>query len=207
MPSEMSTREKILYYGKKEFLAKGFADASLRNIASSASLTTGAIYAHFADKDELFKATTNTAYHKILGLMDEMAKKFIDKGGNALDYEPAHGIKEFENLYDLLYADFDAFYILITGANGSSREGFVHKIVEIEAEYTYLYLEQLKKRYNSDISISHEAVHILSDSYVNALMEPIRHKMDKKSALESVALLGMFHIGGWQSVLETITKG
>ena len=38
------TREKILEVGKREFLAKGFKDASLRHIVKEAGFTQGAFY-------------------------------------------------------------------------------------------------------------------------------------------------------------------
>ena len=40
--SVSETQKKILKVGKKEFLAKGFKDASLRKIAADAGFTKGA---------------------------------------------------------------------------------------------------------------------------------------------------------------------
>ena len=42
-----STIDNILNSAKAEFLEKGFKDASLRNIAKQAGVTTGAIYGYF----------------------------------------------------------------------------------------------------------------------------------------------------------------
>ena len=46
----------LLEAGKKEFLAHGFQGASLRDIAASLGVTTGAIYRYYTDKAELFSA-------------------------------------------------------------------------------------------------------------------------------------------------------
>ena len=46
----------ILETGRKEFLALGYRDASLRHIAASLGVTTGAIYRYYADKEALFDA-------------------------------------------------------------------------------------------------------------------------------------------------------
>ena len=48
------TRERILECAKAEFLAKGYRAAQLKSIASAAQVTTGAIYRHFKDKNDLF---------------------------------------------------------------------------------------------------------------------------------------------------------
>ena len=51
-----STQKRILDAGKTEFLEKGFKNASLRNIAQKAGVTTGAIYGYYPDKAALFGA-------------------------------------------------------------------------------------------------------------------------------------------------------
>ncbi len=48
------TRRRLLGAAAAEFAAKGFAGASLESIAEDAGYTTGAVYHHFANKDELF---------------------------------------------------------------------------------------------------------------------------------------------------------
>ena len=53
--------ERILACAKKEFLQMGFAEASLRVIASEAQTTTGSIYTRFGDKQGLFEAIVGTA--------------------------------------------------------------------------------------------------------------------------------------------------
>lgn len=53
------TLDKILICSKEEFLKKGFKDASLRNIAKNANVTTGAIYRYFKDKDAIFVTLVN----------------------------------------------------------------------------------------------------------------------------------------------------
>lgn len=43
--------EKIETCAKKEFLEKGYVDASLRNIAAKAGTTTGSIYSRYGGKE------------------------------------------------------------------------------------------------------------------------------------------------------------
>ena len=43
----ITTIDRILECSKKEFLEKGFKNASLRVIAKEAGVTTGAIYGYF----------------------------------------------------------------------------------------------------------------------------------------------------------------
>lgn len=51
----------ILEVGKQEFLEKGFLGASMRNIASGLSVTTGALYRYYTDKESIFDALVKEA--------------------------------------------------------------------------------------------------------------------------------------------------
>ena len=48
--------EAVLDCAKKEFLEKGYKDASLRTIAQEANTSTGSIYTRFGDKEGLFSS-------------------------------------------------------------------------------------------------------------------------------------------------------
>ena len=52
------TQIKILEIGKKEFLEKGFKDASLNKIVAEAGFTKGAFYGYYPDKTALFDASS-----------------------------------------------------------------------------------------------------------------------------------------------------
>ena len=49
------TQRRILEVGKKEFLEKGFKDASLNQIVAEAGFTKGAFYGYYPDKTALFE--------------------------------------------------------------------------------------------------------------------------------------------------------
>jgi AcrR family transcriptional regulator len=55
-PAAMGGRARILDVARAAFLARGYADVSMQEIADSAGLTKAAIYYHFKDKEELFES-------------------------------------------------------------------------------------------------------------------------------------------------------
>jgi len=62
------SKQHILESAMGVFAIKGFEDASMREIAAAAGLTTGAIYHHYKNKDDLFyDAVKEAAYfvHKL----------------------------------------------------------------------------------------------------------------------------------------------
>ena len=56
-----ATQQKILEVGKREFLAKGFKDASLRKIVAEAGYTNGDDKGYYPDKAAIFEAQVSQA--------------------------------------------------------------------------------------------------------------------------------------------------
>src|SRR5579872_6622181 len=52
--AKQRTRQRLLGAARRLFLARGYEAATIRDIAAEADLSTGAVFASFADKAELF---------------------------------------------------------------------------------------------------------------------------------------------------------
>jgi AcrR family transcriptional regulator len=52
--AKAKTREKLLQSAKRLFMTHGYDGATMRDIANDAGLSTGAVFANFADKADLF---------------------------------------------------------------------------------------------------------------------------------------------------------
>ena len=68
----------ILKNAKKEFLEFGFEKASMRSIAKKSGVTAGALYKHFAGKEEMFNALAEPVYKKLLSLFDKYTDSVMD---------------------------------------------------------------------------------------------------------------------------------
>ena len=74
------TREKISHAAKAMFMSHGFDGANLRAIAAEAGLSTGALFANFENKADLFNAIVVTEY----GLLADAFGKTPQLGEDAL---------------------------------------------------------------------------------------------------------------------------
>ena len=54
--SKLRTRRRVLESARKLFMERGYENATIRDIASDAGLSTGAVFASFIDKSDLFNA-------------------------------------------------------------------------------------------------------------------------------------------------------
>ena len=67
-PVNEKLRADLLEAGKREFMENGFRGASLKSIAASLGVTTGAIYRYYTDKEALFD-----------GLVREPAQELVER--------------------------------------------------------------------------------------------------------------------------------
>lgn len=202
MSDEMNTQEKILYFGKQEFLQNGYKNASLRNIATAAGMTTGAIYTYFKDKNALFEAIVTPVCKQVDIMFTELSATYYNSEGIVNEVTTEKTITELHRIYGFIYDNFDVFRLLVVGAEGSSKADFIHTIVDYEVTHTLAYLDRLKKVRNVNAKLNHMMIHIVAESYINALFEPVRHNMDYEEAIENLDFLCSFYTGGWMSVFR-----
>lgn len=69
----------LLEAGKQEFLEKGFQGASMRGIASRLSVTTGALYRYYTDKESLFDVLVEESARVLEERYRAIQKGFADQ--------------------------------------------------------------------------------------------------------------------------------
>lgn len=195
--SAAETKNRILESAKKEFLDKGFMNASLRTIASNAGLTTGAMYRHFKDKDALFCALVDDAIDvttKTVMMADVITHM---KDGDPMGKE--HEDKENQvlaNFLDYIYSNFDVFTLLISKASGSTHENFVNEMSDLYTKNCKATLNWMYKQKYASKKVNELTVHVIASSLINAFVEFISHKVSKKEAAKFISdIRDFFHYG------------
>ncbi len=207
MRGEPGTQEKILFFGKREFLQKGYQNASLRSIASAAGLTTGAIYAYFKDKNALFEAIVAPVCAQVEGMFRDLSAAYYTDEGVVSELSTEKTVADLRRIYDFIYGNFDSFRLLVAGAECSARDGYVHTLVDYEVEHTLAYVERMMKGKTINVALSRAMIHLVSESYINAILEPVRHNMRYEEAIENLDFLCAFYTGGWKSVFQELFHG
>lgn len=64
--AKQRTRERVMTAARRMFVTRGFEDSTIRDIAAEADLSTGAVFANFADKNELFDAVIAETFAETL---------------------------------------------------------------------------------------------------------------------------------------------
>jgi AcrR family transcriptional regulator len=72
--SKLKTRRRVLDAARQLFMERGYEAATIRDIASQAGLSTGAVFASFVDKTDLFNAVMAEDFQRQVEHLREAAK-------------------------------------------------------------------------------------------------------------------------------------
>ena len=193
--------ERIIAAAKREFLDKGYVDASLRAIAAAADTSTNSIYVRFGDKEGLFSAIVEP-------VLSEMTERFIriQEQFHRLPPEdqarlmPKNADGGTLELIDYMYAHLDEFRLLLDSSYGTRFHNFVDELVRIEVEYTYKYMEAVGYPDRFGDALTEKLLHIVTTSHFEGIFEIIRHGMSREEAYEYIGLLSRYHRTGFLEV-------
>lgn len=197
--------ERIVDAAKREFLDKGYVEASLRTIATEADTSTNSIYVRFGDKEGLFSAIVEP-------VLNEMTERFIriqERFHLMTPEEQAERMPKYADggtseLIDYMYEHLEEFRLLLDASYGTRFHNFVDELVRIEVEYTYKFMEAVGYSDKFGDAVTQKLLHIVTTSRFESIFEIIRHGMSREEATEYIELLSRYHRCGF---IEIFDKG
>ena len=197
--------ERIVEAAKREFLDKGYVEASLRTIAAEADTSTNSIYVRFGDKEGLFSAIVEP-------VLNEMTERFIriqERFHLMTPEEQAERMPKYADggtseLIDYMYEHLKEFRLLLDASYGTRFHNFVDELVRIEVEYTYKFMEAVGYSDKFGDAVTQKLLHIVTTSRFESIFEIIRHGMSREEATEYIELLSRYHRCGF---IEIFGKG
>ena len=202
MPKDKSaSHAKIMAAAKAEFLEQGFEKASIRSIAARAGMTSAGLYRHFTDKEDMFAALVEPTLKICLDRFAvEKARDYELLEQNRID-EMWGKAPTIMALIDLIYANFDAFKLLVCRSEGTRYADFVHAFVMMEQQETLAYMEAARKNGIPVKEVDPKELHLLMSAYSAALFEIVVHDFSKAEAEHYIQTLLTFFVPGWRAVL------
>lgn len=191
----------LLEAGKKEFLAHDFQGASLRDIAASLGVTTGAIYRYYTDKAELFSALVEKPARELEERYRAAQKEFADQPLQDQLTELPEVSDENSWIMEFIYDNFDAFKLIVCCSAGTGYEHYLDTLVEIEANSGRALLERMEEAGQQIHQIDDALIHIVSSALFNGIFETVRHDMPRDKAFVYLNDLKEFYSAGWFKLL------
>ena len=197
------TQKRILEVGKREFLEKGFKDASLRAIVKEAGFTKGAFYGYYNSKEALFDALVAPAADELITQFKQAQQAHYelvtaDKAEQSQDLSTSY-LNYFINY---IYDHFDAFKLVICCSEGTRYANYIHELVELEVDQTEDYYQQLRQLGKLEGTVNRDLHHMITSAYFTAVFETVAHDMTREQAIGYVNELAVFFNCGWSGLLR-----
>lgn len=204
MGADRETKEKLLSSAKTEFMEKGYAKASLRKICANASVTTGALYFFFKDKEDVFRSIVENPLRELL----EIVQEHFDEHAELFSAPDAytHTAGDHEDFVQLLihhlYANRDAFLLLLTKSQGTTFENFVDDVVEM-MEQGYRTMAEHMAEKTPGTKVNSYMLHWMTHMNIGAFVHLLTHEPEEQMALQHMQKIMEYLISGWIDLILT----
>ena len=201
MPRDKSeSHNRIIPAARQEFLEKGYQYASTRSIAARAGITSGGLYRHFKDKEDMFAALVEPALQEMNRWMEAHVRRGYD-GALTGNYDAMWQDSEIDMIREVIYPNLDAFRLILCCSQGTKYEHFIDDMVEEHQRRMLEVFDQLRARGVPVRDISPEELHILMSAYTTAMFEPIVHEYPFDDAMHYLQTIEAFFMPGWHDLL------
>ena len=193
------TRQLLLQCAKKEFMEKGYSKASLRSICKEAGVTTGALYFFFQDKDDLFCSLVSDSLMRIMELIKEH-QQFEENEAKEEILSSNHDMESERILVEVLvhemYQNRDEMLLLVNGAQGSSLENAVDRIID-EMDAHNLHLARATCQELGIPMLEEKLVHWMSHNQIDMFLYMLKHIETEGQALAFGRQAMTYLVTGW----------
>ncbi|MFX1506568.1 MAG: TetR/AcrR family transcriptional regulator [Promethearchaeota archaeon] len=186
-------KEKIERAALDEFLSKGFLNASMRNIAKNAQISTSNLYNYFESKEKLFYSISDDVYIVINDLIRDLMLKEDEIGSD-------HFFDQVSNLIakpirELIKNHRKQFLLIMEGSQGTKYENFKEELVIVIEKHFVEHLQAIDNTLTKDL-IDPFIFHILARNLLEGLLEIARHYNSDKWVDYNVEALMNYHVHG-----------
>lgn len=174
-------KNRIIKAALDEFLVMGYANSSMRSIASQAETTVGNIYSYFSGKDELFESIVKDTVEELLQLLDiEFDAREEPSRESLMDMA--------KDVSDVFFRNRIQFLILMDGSEGSKYQDIKKRMIS-QACDRIVSDSGLGEKYTKN-HMDYLLAESIAVSLVEGLIHLFKHTGRNKKKLEK--LLGDF---------------
>lgn len=203
MKNEKETKENLLNSAKKEFLEKGFMQASLRNICKNAGVTTGALYFFFKDKEDLFANVVQEPLNQLYQLMSshyELEKEIPSIELHSLE-DFGEDIEMAKQVIGFMYQHYGEFQLILTKSQGSRFENCIDYFVSVSEKHYRIMADRIAETMGTK-KLDDYMIHWVAHMQIDAFVHLLTHEKDKEEATKQIENIVYYIIAGWLAMFQ-----
>ena len=179
---EKETKRRLLESAKKEFLEKGYLQASLRNICKNAGVTTGALYFFFEGKEALFAELVEEPLQILKKIMLQHYEDEMQQITTAEQQKEDHmdDAEASIQIIHYLYQYYDAF-------------------VEFTQKH-YAHYAKLLQKHKGYEPVSEYLIHWIAHMQVDVFIHLLTHVSSEEEAQQYIRPIVTYLRGGWDAL-------
>ena len=128
------------------------------------------------------------------------AEEQVLSGSNVYEYQKGDHDDIVELLIHHLYANYDAFLLLLTKAQGTRFEHVLDQIVEA-TEKSYLQTAESMAARMPEMKVNEYMGHWMAHMSIDAFVHLLTHKLDEKTALLHSKMMMDYIVKGWMEMV------
>lgn len=192
---------RILDVARLEFSQRGFAKASMRDIASKAGIGVGNLYNYYPGKDELFRAVLAPVVSACYAMFD---KHHGEYGQDAISMtRENYLLSAVADYMTILKGNRTLLKILLFKAQGSSLENFKIEFTDRATVQVKTWFANNKLRHpDMNIEVSDFMIHLHTVWMFTLFEEIIMHRVTGDDMVRVIEEYIKFEINGWKHLLN-----
>jgi len=192
---------KIIVAGRKEFLAKGFVKATVRDIARRAGISLGNFYTYFKGKEDLFVTIVEPVHQRMNKLMMDFFNYEAGKNFRDADFVSQFISHTAMSLTFLIQNNRKDVIMLLDKGVGTPYEGYKMQLVHmIEQDFK----EDLRAQ-NAEHTLFHTpngALFLIAKNLIEGIIETAKHVENEEDLSRTLRYFIHYHLNGMVSLLE-----
>lgn len=190
---------KIMQAAREEFMEAGFEKASMRSIGLRCGLSAAAIYRHCRNKEDLFEQLVSPAVERINIWLDVHINRYMEavESSDRVEWKDS----EIDMMREIIYPNMEEYHLLLTRAQGTMYENFLHDLTESRQERLLAYMPMLADRGYKVWKIDPKELHLLLSAYTTAMFEPVIHNYSLEESNRCLETVEAFFLPGWKKLM------
>ena len=194
------TKDKLLDAAREEFSKYGFANASLRRIATTVGIAAPSVYNHFSSKAEMFSALVEPVIQKIsetFHAADEQKQETLNQHDTEQAFEKDNTMRP---ILDFVFENLEDVKLLLFCSQGTEYENILDKAAKMESDATWQMMQ--KAGYPPISDDEKQTLFLLMRHQYQTYAEALRLGFSKERTAAYWKAVRDFYDAGWHEMMN-----